>query len=93
MAGKEARSLQRSLADFLELPREIMLNLPRLTVVGTMQCLLENHRGVIEYTAGRIRISVTDGEIIITGDNLVIRTLAGEEIAVEGKISSVHYES
>jgi sporulation protein YqfC len=93
VAGKEARSLQRSLADFLELPREIMLNLPRLTVVGTMQCLLENHRGVIEYTAGRIRISVTDGEIIITGDNLVIRTLAGEEIAVEGKISSVHYES
>lgn len=93
MNRKDAKRWQRGLAEFLELPREIMLNLPRLTLVGTMQCLLENHRGVIEYTAGRIRIAVTDGEIVITGDNLVIRTLAGEEIAVEGKISSVHYES
>jgi len=91
--GKEARSWQRGLADILELPREIILNLPRLTVVGTMQCLLENHRGVIEYTGERIRIAVTDGEIIISGTNLVIRTLAGEEVAVEGKISAVHYES
>lgn len=93
MDGKEGKRWRRELADFLELPREIILNQPRLTIVGTMQCLLENHRGVIEYTNEMIRIAVAEGEIILRGDNLVIRTLAGEEIAVEGKISSLDFES
>jgi sporulation protein YqfC len=93
MDGKDGKRWRRELADFLELPREIILNLPRLTIVGMIQCLLENHRGVIAYTNEMIRIAVAEGEIIIRGDNLVIRTLAGEEIAVEGKISSLHFEN
>jgi sporulation protein YqfC len=83
---------RQNLADLFELPREIILNLPRLTVIGNVQCYLENHRGVIEYTDEKVRVSVNGGEIIILGGNLVIRYLANEEIAVEGNIETVNYE-
>lgn len=91
MDGK-GRKWRQNLADLLELPREIMLNLPRLTVVGNLQCYLENHRGVIEYTAARIRISVNGGEVIVVGEGLVIRYMANEEIAIDGSIAAVKYE-
>lgn len=83
---------RQNLADLFELPREIILNLPRLTVIGNVQCYLENHRGVIEYTDEKVRVSVNGGEIIIQGGNLVIRYLANEEIAIEGNIETVNYE-
>lgn len=91
MDGRK-KKWRQNLADLFELPREIILNLPRLTVIGNVQCYLENHRGVIEYTDEKVRVSVNGGEIIILGGNLVIRYLANEEIAIEGNIETVNYE-
>lgn len=92
MAGKGGKKWRQNLADLFELPREIVLNLPRLTVIGNLQCYLENHRGVIEYTSEKIRLSVNGGEIIIQGENLVIRYMENDEIAVDGNLRKVHYE-
>jgi len=90
--GKSAGRWRQNLADLLELPREIVLNLPRLTVIGNLQCYLENHRGVIEYSAEKIRLSVNGGEVMISGSDLVIRYLGSEEIAIDGTIGMVRYE-
>lgn len=92
MNGKSAGRWRQNLADLLELPREIVLNLPRLTVIGNLQCYLENHRGVIEYSAEKIRLSVNGGEVMISGSDLVIRYLGSEEIAIDGTIGMVRYE-
>lgn len=92
MDGKGERKWRQNLADLLELPREVVLNLPRLTVIGNVQCYLENHRGVIEYTTEKIRVSVNGGEVQIAGRDLVIRYMASEEIAVDGVIDSIRYE-
>jgi sporulation protein YqfC len=89
---KGEKKWRQNLADLLELPREIMLNLPRLTIVGNLQCYLENHRGVIEYTAEKVRVSVNGGEIIVRGRELVIRYMGNEEIAIDGNIETVDYE-
>jgi sporulation protein YqfC len=90
--GKGERKWRQNLADLLELPREIVLNLPRVIVVGNLQCYLENHRGVIEYTTERVRVAVNGGEIKISGNKLVIRYMANEEIAIDGTIDSVEYD-
>lgn len=92
MNGKSAGKWHQNLADLLELPREIVLNLPRLTVIGNLQCYLENHRGVIEYSTEKIRLSVNGGEVMISGSDLVIRYLGSEEIAIDGTIGMVRYE-
>lgn len=90
--GKGEKKWRQNLADLLELPREIILNLPRMTMVGNLQCYLENHRGVIQYTAEKIRVSVNGGEIIVEGRDLTIRYMANDELAIDGSIDTIHYE-
>ncbi|MEW6661588.1 MAG: sporulation protein YqfC [Bacillota bacterium] len=86
--GKEIR---HKVADLLEMPREVVMDLPKVTLVGNMQVLLENHRGIIEYSPERLRISVSLGEIIITGQGLVLRNILPDQIVAEGKVFSVSY--
>lgn len=93
MNDKKVTRWRTRLADALELPREIILNLPRVTVIGTLQCYLENHRGIIEYTGERVRVAIDSGELIIDGQYLVIRYLADEEIAVDGNITAIRFEA
>ncbi|HHX75538.1 MAG TPA: sporulation protein YqfC [Firmicutes bacterium] len=93
MGAKKSGNWRRRLADILELPREIVLNLPRVTIVGNLQCYIENHRGVIEYAEGCVRVAIESGELAVRGHDLVIRYLASDEIAVEGTVTAVEYKS
>ncbi|NLH27205.1 MAG: sporulation protein YqfC [Syntrophomonadaceae bacterium] len=77
------------LADYLELPKDLVLNFPRITLLGNVQLIIENHRGIMEYTKERIRISTSLGELVIDGEGLVLRNIFPDEIAIDGKIASL----
>lgn len=89
--AEKSKKWRAALADLLELPRDIMLDLPRLTIIGAMQCTLENHRGIIEYSSESIKIAINGGEMIIKGRDLTISYLTGADLAVEGKIAAAEY--
>ena len=89
MGKGRKKNWRGTVADLFELPQEVLLNLPRLTLVGNMQLIVENHRGIIEYTEKRIRISAHSGEIIITGKDLTLKSLYREELFIEGEISAL----
>lgn len=88
----ERWQLRDHLAGFFELPKEIIFNMPHITIIGDMQLHLENHRGVIEYTEELVRVSTNNGEVIIRGCDLSIKRLFSEEILVEGSIKTVEFE-
>lgn len=79
------------LTGFLDLPREIVYDLPRVTLIGHVQLLIENHRGVIEYSAGKIRIAINSGGMEILGQDLYIRSISRDEISIEGDIAALKY--
>jgi sporulation protein YqfC len=85
------QEIRHKFADLLEMPREVVMDLPKVTMVGNLQVVLENHRGIIEYSPERLRISVNQGEIIITGEGLVLRNILPDQIVVEGKVFAVSY--
>lgn len=87
----KTRHVQRSMADLLEMPKEIVLDLPKVTIVGALQLVVENHKGIIEYTADKVRVSVANGEIEISGRNLILETILPEEISLEGEINSIFF--
>lgn len=89
---EEKKRLRNSLADFFELPKEVVLNVCQINIVGNIQLHLENHRGVIEYTEEIVRISVNNGEVIVRGRDLRIKNLLSEEIFIEGKFDAVEFE-
>lgn len=87
------KKFQRAVADTFELPKEILLDLPRVNLVGNIQLYVENHRGVVEYTDKTVRISISGGELVIQGENLQIKNIFSGEIFIEGTIHRLDYEN
>ena len=85
------RKVKKQVADFLELPGDVMLDLPKITMVGDIKLYVENHRGIIEYSTTEVRISVMEGEVAVTGEGLLLRNVLPDEICVEGKIKSLSF--
>lgn len=85
------KGLQK-LAGLLEIPQDIVLDLPRITMLGNKQLLIENHKGIIEYTPSLVRIKLSQGELIVNGANLSLGNLQAEQILVEGIVREVTYD-
>ena len=93
MLRKQKRGgLKEIIADFFELPREVILDLPRITMVGNIQLYIENHRGVIAYDENQVRLSVKNGVLIIQGEGLQIKNLLEEELLIKGLFESLAYK-
>lgn len=89
---KKMKKIKEKISDILELPKDVVLNLPKITLVGDVQLYIENHRGILEYNRERVKIKTNLGEIIISGSDLKIKTVMFEEIIVEGSIKGIQLE-
>ena len=92
MHYRKSNYFQR-IAGMLELPQDIILDLPRITMLGNKQLLVENHKGIIEYTASLVRIKVNQGEVLVKGQDLTLGNLQAEQILIEGIVEVVCYDS
>lgn len=86
-----SKKVKKQFSDFLEMPGDVMLDLPKITMVGDIKLYIENHRGVIEYSTAGVRISLMEGELAVAGEGLVLRNVLPDEICVEGKIKSLSF--
>ena len=85
------KKMKRHMSDILEIPNDIMMDLPKIVLVGDFQLFIENHRGIVEYTVEIVRINVGDYELEVTGENLLLRNILPDEICLEGRIISVRF--
>jgi sporulation protein YqfC len=91
MQQRKKGQLQK-LAGILDIPEDIVLDLPRITMLGNQQILIENHKGIIEYTTTFVRIKINKGHLLINGRDLALGNLQMEQILVEGTVEEVKYE-
>ena len=42
-------SLKTLIGAVVDLPKDLVLNLPRITLVGDLQLVIENHRGIEDF--------------------------------------------
>lgn len=90
-AVRKNRQWQR-IAGMLDIPQDIILDLPRVTMLGNKQLLIENHKGIIEYTPSLLRIKLNQGELIVMGKELMLGNLQIEQILVEGTVREIKYD-
>jgi len=88
---EQKKNLKEKVSNILELPKEIMLNIPKITILGCQNLLIENYKSVIEYENCRIKINTNIGEIKIIGTKMSIRGITAEEVIIEGDINSFEY--
>lgn len=81
------------MVDHLDLPADVVMDLPRLTMIGHLHVYIENHQGVIRFTNDELRLALNEGQLVIKGDQFVIKTILPEEIMLEGLISHIYYEN
>jgi sporulation protein YqfC len=84
-----SRKLRKLTADFLDLPQDVVFDLPRMTMIGGRQLYIENHRGVIHFAPDKLRLALTVGELEVTGAELVIKGIWTEEVFIEGIIKQI----
>jgi len=78
-------------ANMLDLPQDVVHDLPRITMVGNVQLYIENHRGVLHFSSELLKLQLSKGQVEVTGENLVIRAILTEEVFIEGLITGVKY--
>ena len=91
MRRKRLEDMKSAVSELFELPREIMLNLPKISMIGSNQMLVENHKGVIEYTPQRIRVNSSIGVIRIQGTEMQLKNIAADDIMITGEIKTVEF--
>ena len=70
----------------LEMPLELLKNIPRVTLIGNENVLIENYKSIVEYEKNIIRVS---NNVCILGEELNVYELSAEELIVTGKIKSI----
>jgi sporulation protein YqfC len=87
----ERPKLKEKMAEVLELPKEIVLNIPKLTMIGNSGLIIENYKGVIQYDDNKVRINTGVGVIKVSGENLIIKEITSENIMMEGVITIIEF--
>lgn len=85
------RRLSKLTAKLLDLPQDVVLDIPRFTMIGNRQLYIENHRGVLHFSSEMLKLGLTQGQLEIHGKQLVIRAILPEEVFIEGVITDIRY--
>lgn len=96
MLGKRRRkkdkvSIKEKMGEMLEIPKELVMDTGKLTVVGQKQVFLENHKGIVEYEDYRIKVNTKEGIIQFEGEGMDIKEITSEDIMVTGKIYTIQF--
>jgi sporulation protein YqfC len=91
MAKKWGQLIRSWMTNQMELPQDVMMDLPRITMIGQIHIYIENHRGLIAFSDKELRLLLKQGQLLIKGSTFVIKTILPEEILLEGKIDQVLY--
>lgn len=89
MARAWGNRLKRWVTATMDLPEDIMMDLPRITMVGQIHIYIENHKGLLSFSDKELRLMLKSGQLLIKGEEFVLKTILPEEILLEGKIEHV----
>ena len=76
----------------LEIPQEIYSNVPKITITGFNEMIIENFKGILEYEDYYIRINTSLGIINVNGYELRLENMTNDDIKVTGKIEKFDIE-
>ncbi|ADD02192.1 MULTISPECIES: sporulation protein YqfC [Thermoanaerobacter] len=81
--------IKNELVNAIDFPKEVLLNLPKVTLIGKNHVTIENHKGIIEYIPERIRVNTTIGVIRILGKKMIVNSIMTEVITISGEITNI----
>lgn len=93
MAKRRSKNIKSRINRALEVPDEVALKVPKLTILKFEEVLIENYKGILEYQDFFVRIKTNIGIININGFKLTLEEMTIDDVIVKGKIESIDFES
>ena len=87
------KGIREKIAEMTDIPKDFMMNMPRVTILGNKEIYVDNYKGLLEYTQETIRLATTNKVIIIKGDGLMITRIVEEAVFIGGNIFSLEFAS
>ena len=81
----------QKVAKHLDVPSDVFLDIPRITMQHNTELRIENYKTVLEYEETKIQFACKTYIITVTGQNLTITLITDDEVGVCGLISSVSF--
>lgn len=85
------KNLAAEISGRLNLPTDLMLGDPIVTVTGRRDVTVENYRGIMNYETVLIRLSLKHGQIEIHGSGLRIDYYTNDDMKISGRIDRIEY--
>lgn len=92
MKKRKISNLNRKINEILEIPEEVYGKEQKITIIGFKKILIENYKGILEYSENYIKLSTYIGAINISGYNLELKQMTEDDIMINGKLDSVEFE-
>ncbi len=73
----------------LDLPLEYAAGAYRVEMTGGSEVKVEQHHGIVQYSAELITVKGAGADIIIRGEALTLRTMTDDEILIDGRIDGI----
>lgn len=87
----DSDSLKNKIVRAANVPKDVVLGVPILTMTGQMELCIENYKGIIEYTDLLIRVQSKIGQIKVVGKHLQIEYYTNDEMKITGRILSIDF--
>ena len=78
--------------EILEMPKEISSGIPKITMLGFEEMLIENYKGILEYEELYVRINTYIGVINISGHNFNLKNINEDDILLTGVFEKIELE-
>lgn len=85
----KARGILQYISKKFDLPSDILAGIPRIELLGTDECSVEPHQGLLEYGDERIAVGTAVGPVVLEGKKLEIKRMNGQRITLSGRISQI----
>lgn len=80
------------LVDKFDLPAEIVMDIPKITITGNKEITIENHKGILSFEKNSIKVNSKAGNINIEGSDFEILYIGGATISISGDFKAIIYE-
>lgn len=75
----------------LDLPKDVLLDVPKIIVIGRNEVTIENHKGIMLFEREKIKINTNMSPIEIKGSEFEILYIAASTITIKGYFDSIGY--
>lgn len=87
------KPLSELISEKLDIPKDILMSIPRITAVGNRELVIENYFSLYEYTSDVIKIKAPDYILKIDGTDLKLSLISREALKISGIFAQISFEN